>query len=75
MIVDSGYSRIPVYNQDLDNIKGILYIKDLLPFLGKPDSFNWQSLMRPAYYIPETKKINDLMKEFQTSKDPYGSGN
>jgi gliding motility-associated protein GldE len=78
-IVDSGYSRIPVYNQDLDNIKGILYIKDMLPFLDKPDSFNWQSLLRPAYYIPETKKINDLLKEFQTSKihmavviDEYG---
>lgn len=78
-IVDSGYSRIPVYNQDLDNIKGILYVKDLLPFLGKPDSFNWQSLMRPPYYIPENKKINDLLKEFQTSKihmavviDEYG---
>jgi len=78
-VVDSGYSRIPVFSHDLDNIKGILYIKDLLPFLGKPDSFNWQSLMRPPYYVPETKKINDLMKEFQTSKihmavviDEYG---
>ena len=78
-IVDSGYSRIPVYNQDLDNIKGILYIKDLLPFLDKPDSFNWQSLLRPAYYIPEAKRISDLLKEFQTSKihmavviDEYG---
>jgi putative hemolysin len=78
-IIDSGYSRIPVFNQDLDNIKGILYIKDLLPYLGKPDSFNWQSLMRPPYYVPETKKINDLLKEFQTGKihmavviDEYG---
>jgi gliding motility-associated protein GldE len=78
-VVESGYSRIPVYNQDLDNIKGILYIKDLIPFLGKPDSFNWQSLLRPPYYVPETKKINDLLKEFQTTKihmavviDEYG---
>jgi gliding motility-associated protein GldE len=78
-IIDSGYSRIPVYHQDLDNIKGILYIKDLLPHLGKPDSFKWQSLMRPTFYVPETKKINDLLKEFQTSKihmavviDEYG---
>ncbi len=78
-IVESGYSRIPVYNSDLDDIKGILYIKDLLPYLDKPDSFNWQSLMRPAYYIPESKMINDLLKEFQTSKihmavviDEYG---
>jgi putative hemolysin len=79
LVVESGYSRIPVYNQDMDNIKGILYIKDLLPFIGKPDSFNWQSLMRPPYYVPETKKINDLLKEFQTTKihmavviDEYG---
>jgi putative hemolysin len=79
LVVESGYSRIPVYNQDLDNIKGILYIKDLIPFLGKPDSFNWQSLLRPPYYVPETKKINDLLKEFQTTKihmavviDEYG---
>jgi len=79
LIVESGYSRIPVYKPDLDNIKGILYIKDLLPHLDKPDSFNWQSLLRPAYYIPEAKMINDLLKEFQTSKihmavviDEYG---
>lgn len=79
VIVDSGYSRIPVYSDDLDNIRGILYIKDLLPYLDKPDSFNWQSLLRPAYYIPEAKRINDLLKEFQTSKihmavviDEYG---
>ena len=79
MIVESGYSRIPVYSHDLDTIRGILYIKDLLPFLDKPDSFNWQSLLRPAYYIPQAKKISDLLKEFQTSKihmavviDEYG---
>lgn len=78
-IVDSGYSRIPVFSGNLDNIKGILYIKDLLPHLDKPDAFNWQPLLRPAYYIPEAKKINDLLKEFQTSKihmavviDEYG---
>lgn len=78
-IVESGYSRVPVYSSDLDDIKGILYIKDLLPYLDKPDSFNWQSLMRPAYFIPESKMINDLLKEFQTSKihmavviDEYG---
>lgn len=79
VVVESGYSRIPVYSRELDNIRGILYIKDLLPFLDKPDSFNWQSLLRPAYYIPEAKKISDLLKEFQTSKihmavviDEYG---
>jgi gliding motility-associated protein GldE len=79
LVVESGYSRIPVYVQDLDNIKGILYIKDLLPHLGKPDSFSWQSLVRPPYYVPEYKKISELLKEFQTSKihlavvvDEYG---
>lgn len=79
MIVDSGYSRIPVYRQDLDNISGILYIKDLLPHLGKSGSFNWQSLIRPPYYVPESKKIRELLKEFQTNKihmavvvDEYG---
>jgi putative hemolysin len=79
LVIESGYSRIPVYQHNLDTIKGILYIKDLLPFLGKPDAFNWQSLMRQPYYVPETKKISDLLKEFQTSKihmavviDEYG---
>lgn len=79
LVIESGYSRIPVYQHNLDTVKGILYIKDLLPFLGKPDTFNWQSLMRQPYYVPETKKISDLLKEFQTSKihmavviDEYG---
>ncbi|MBN2213812.1 MAG: gliding motility-associated protein GldE [Bacteroidales bacterium] len=79
LIVESGYSRIPVYDRNFDNIKGILYIKDLLPHIQKPDSFNWQSLIRPPYYVPETKKIDDLLKEFQTNKihlavvvDEYG---
>jgi gliding motility-associated protein GldE len=79
LVIESGYSRIPVFQHNLDTIKGILYIKDLLPFLGKPDTFNWQSLMRQPYYVPETKKISDLLKEFQTSKihmavviDEYG---
>jgi putative hemolysin len=69
IIVESGYSRIPVYHKDMDNIKGILYIKDLLSHLNKPDSFKWQPLMRPAHYVPETKKINDLLLEFQTTKN------
>lgn len=67
-VVESGYSRIPVYRQDLDNIAGILYIKDLLPQLDKPDSFRWESLLRPPYYVPESKKINELLKEFQKGK-------
>ncbi|MCC8171572.1 MAG: gliding motility-associated protein GldE [Parabacteroides sp.] len=67
-IIRSGYSRIPVYSGSEDNIKGILYIKDLLPYLEKPESFRWQSLIRPAYFVPETKKIDDLLEEFRTNK-------
>jgi len=67
-IIQSGYSRIPVYAGSQDNIKGILYIKDLLPYIEKPDTFRWQSLIRPAYFVPETKKIDDLLEEFRTNK-------
>ena len=79
LVIHSGYSRIPVYSGTRDNIKGILYSKDLLPHIDKPASFRWQSLIRQAYYIPETKKIDDLLNEFQKSKihlaivvDEYG---
>ncbi len=79
VVVDSGYSRIPVYTDNPDNIKGVLYIKDLLPHLHKSDSFKWQSLIRPPYYVPDNKKIDDLLREFQTKKihmaiviDEYG---
>lgn len=78
-IIQSGYSRIPVYADTEDHIKGILYIKDLLPYIDKPDTFRWQSLIRPAYFVPETKKIDDLLEEFRTNKihmaivvDEYG---
>ena len=67
-IVDNVYSRIPVYSVSKDNIKGILYIKDLLPHLGKGDNFRWQSLIRPAYFVPETKMIDDLLRDFQANK-------
>lgn len=67
-VIQSGYSRIPVYANSEDNIKGILYIKDLLPYVEKPDTFRWQSLIRPAYFVPETKKIDDLLEEFRTNK-------
>ena len=67
-IVENNYSRIPVYQGSIDNIRGILYIKDLLPHIGKGDSFRWQTLIRPAYFVPETKKIDDLLREFQTNK-------
>ena len=67
-IVENNYSRIPVYQDNTDNIRGVLYIKDLLPHLSKPASFRWQSLIRPPYFVPETKKIDDLLREFQDNK-------
>lgn len=79
VINDSGYSRIPVYSGSFDYIKGILYIKDLLPVINEPGSFQWQSIIRPPFYVPETKKIDDLLEEFQKNKvhmaivvDEYG---
>lgn len=67
-IVENNYSRIPVYQDNDDNIRGILYIKDLLPHVSKPANFRWQSLIRPGYFVPETKKIDDLLREFQENK-------
>lgn len=67
-IVENNYSRIPIYQENEDNIRGVLYIKDLLPHLSKPATFRWQSLIRPSYFVPETKKIDDLMREFQENK-------
>ena len=67
-IVENNYSRIPVYQDNDDNIRGVLYTKDLLPHLGKSSNFRWQSLIRPPYFVPETKKIDDLLREFQENK-------
>lgn len=67
-IVENNYSRIPVYQDNTDNIRGVLYIKDLLPHLSKASNFRWQSLIRPPYFVPETKKIDDLLREFQDNK-------
>jgi gliding motility-associated protein GldE len=79
VIINSGFSRIPVYANSFDNVKGILYAKDVLPYTKNPSGFKWQALLRPPYFVPETKKINDLLKEFQTKKihmavviDEYG---
>jgi gliding motility-associated protein GldE len=79
IIIESGFSRIPVYAGSFDMVKGILYAKDVLPFTNNPDTFKWQSLMRPPHFVPETKKINELLKEFQIRKihmavviDEYG---
>ena len=67
-VVDNGYSRIPVYQDNRDNVKGILYIKDILPYLEKGDEFNWRKLIRPAFFVPETKMIDDLLRDFQSNK-------
>jgi len=66
-IIENNFSRIPVYKEDLDNIIGILYVKDLLPFLDKND-FDWLSTLRKPLFIPENKKLDDLMQEFQEKK-------
>ena len=80
VIIESGYSRIPVYKGSIDHIVGMLYVKDMLRHVGKESSFEWQALLRPAFYTPEHKKINELLEEFQTQKvhiaivvDEYGS--
>lgn len=79
LIISSGFSRIPVYSDSFDNVKGVLYAKDVLPYTNNPDNFKWQTLLRPPYFVPETKKINELLKEFQLKKihmavviDEYG---
>ena len=65
LVVDQKYSRIPVCEETEDHIKGILYIKDLLPYLDQPDTFAWQNLVREAYYVPENKMIDDLLADFR----------
>ena len=79
-VIEAGYSRMPVYDEQPDNIKGILYAKDLLPYIGKrDDDFRWQTLLRPAYFVPETRMIDDLLEDFRKKKmhmaiivDEYG---
>lgn len=75
----TGYSRIPIFSETIDKIEGILYIKDLLPHLDKHDDFQWQTLLRPGFFVPESKKIDDLFKDFQEKQvhmaivvDEYG---
>jgi len=75
----SGYSRIPAYKETIDKIEGILYIKDLLPFIEHEEDFEWQKLLRPGFFIPESKKIDGLLKDFQEKRvhmaivvDEYG---
>lgn len=78
-IYEFGYSRIPVYNESLDKVEGILFVKDLLPHINDPEGYDWKPLLRPAYFIPENKKIDSLLKDFQTKRvhmaivvDEYG---
>lgn len=75
----TGFSRIPVYNETIDRLEGILYIKDLLPHIEMEEDFRWQTLLRPGYFVPESKKIDDLFKDFQEKQvhmaivvDEYG---
>ena len=78
LIIEKGFSRVPVHTDNMDNVVGILYTKDLLPHLEQPD-FKWQKLLKPPFYVPENKKLDDLLKEFQQKKihlavvvDEYG---
>ena len=80
IIVETGYSRIPVYGNDLDDVRGVLYVKDLLPHITKGDDFEWQALLRKPYFVPEHMMIDDLLKKFQKKKihiaivvDEYGA--
>jgi gliding motility-associated protein GldE len=79
LIIDNGYSRIPVYRDNVDKIIGVLYAKDLLPYISEKDNFNWLQLLRDPFFVPENKKLDDLMQEFQIRKvhlavvvDEYG---
>lgn len=80
VIVETGYSRIPVYGDDLDDVRGVLYVKDLLPHITEKSDFGWQTLLRKPYFVPEHMMIDDLLKEFQKKKihiaivvDEYGA--
>lgn len=78
-IIEAGFSRVPIYRESFDNIEGILFIKDLLPYINEKEDFEWQKLIRPPFFVPENKKIDDLLREFQNKKihiaivvDEYG---
>lgn len=67
-IIETGYSRIPVFEDSRDSIKGVIYVKDLLAHIDEKEDFEWQTLLRPAYFVPETKRIDDLLEEFRSKK-------
>ena len=80
VIVETGYSRIPVYGEDLDDVRGVLYVKDLLKYISQESNFEWQKLLRQPFFVPEHMMIDDLLKEFQKKKihiaivvDEYGA--
>ena len=68
IVIRSGFSRIPVFEETEDNIRGILYVKDLLQTIENPEAIEWKSLLRPVFFVPETKKIDDLLEEFKANK-------
>jgi len=68
-IKEAGFSRIPIYEDNEDNIKGVLYVKDLLPHIGESDDYSWNQLIRPAYFTPDNKQIDDLLEEFRANKN------
>ena len=77
-VIDKGYSRIPVYEDNIDTIKGVLFVKDLIPYINSED-FDWKTLLREPFFVPENKKLDDLLKDFQSMKshlaivvDEYG---
>ncbi len=79
VVIQSGFSRIPVYKETFDNVLGVLYIKDLLPYVDETEKPDWKNLVRPAFFVPENKRINDLLQEFKLKKihlaivvDEYG---
>lgn len=67
-IIEKGYSRIPVYNDNIDHIEGVLFVKDLIPHIDKVD-FDWKTLLRKPFFVPENKKLDDLLKDFQSMKN------
>ena len=80
VITETGYSRLPVYNEDIDDIKGVLFVKDLLSHISKGDEFGWQRLIREPYFVPMHKKVNAVLEDFQKQKfhmaivvDEYGA--
>ncbi|MCL4856880.1 MAG: CBS domain-containing protein, partial [Flavobacteriales bacterium] len=79
VILESGHSRIPVYEETFDKVLGVLYIKDIIPYINNEKDFNWNTLIRTPFFVPENKKLDDLLKEFQERKihlaiivDEYG---